>query len=121
MKTRILPPDEWSKLDGTEAGPAWRYLNPENTQVIVVEDADRIVGTWLMVRIVHAECIWIAPDYRGVFGVAKRLLKGMREIATAWGVDRVVTGSLTPHVTDLISRLGGTPMPCESFVLPVRR
>lgn len=121
MIARELPRQEWPRLEGTEAETLWPHLNPENTRVLVVEDEGRIVGTWLMLRVVHAECMWIAPDYRGSFGVAKRLLKGMRDTATEWGVPNVVTGSVDPHVTDLIRRLGGYPMPCESFVLPVRK
>jgi len=106
-------------LAGTEAETVWPHLNPENTRVLVVEDGEEIVGAWLLLRTVHAECLWIAPSHRGVFGVAKRLLRGMRELAMAWGVDRVITGSVSPHVTDLIKRFGGKPMPCESFVLPL--
>jgi len=119
MIARILPPAEWPRLLGTEAETIWPRLDPENARVLVVEDEGEIVGTWTMLRVVHAECIWVAPKYRGVFGVAKRLLKGMREIATAWGAEKVITGSVSPEVTDLIVRFGGVPMPCESFVLPV--
>jgi hypothetical protein len=117
---RILPPEEWHRLEATEAATIWQQLKPENTQVVVVEDSGVIVGAWVMLRTVHAECLWIAPEHRGSFGVAKRLLKGMRDVAAAWGASRVVTGSVSPHVNDLIRRFGGVPMPCESFVLPVK-
>ena len=119
MSARVLPPEEWHRLEGTEAGPLWREFNPENTRVLVVEEDGKIVGTWIMLRTVHAECIWIAPSHRGRFGVSKGLLRGMRGVAKEWDVDRVVTGSVSPHVTDLIKRLGGFPIQCESFVLPV--
>lgn len=119
MRSRILPPEEWPKLDGTEAGPAWRQFNPENTRVLVVEDGEEIVACWAFLRVVHAECIWVKHSHRGLVSVARRLFKGLREIATGWGVSRVVTGSVSPEVTDLIDRCGGYPMPCESFVLPV--
>lgn len=120
MIARELPVAEWPRLVGTEAETVWPSLNPENAAVLVVEDEGRIVGTWIGLRVVHAECISIAPSHRGSFGVAKRLLKGMREIAARWGADQVVTGSVSPHVTDLIERLGGFPVPCESFVIPFR-
>lgn len=119
MILRILPSEEWHRLAGTEAEAVWPTLNPENTRILVVEENGRIVGNWLGLRVVHAECNWIAPDYRGSFGVAKRLLRGMREVAREWGVERVITGSVSPHVTDMIQRLGGFPVPCESFVLPL--
>lgn len=119
MRTRILPPEEWPRLIGTEAELAFPLVDPLAAEVLVVEEGDEIIGTWMLLKVVHAECIWIAPKHRGTFGVAKRLIKGMRELASSWGVQSVVTGSVDPKVTDLILRLGGKPMPCESFILPV--
>lgn len=119
MKTRILPPEEWSRLKGTEAEAAWPSLNPENTRVLVVEDEGEIVSCWAFLRVVHAECLWVRPSHRGSFAVARRLLRGLRDIAFDWGVEKVVTGSVSPTVTDLITKVGGVPMPCESYVLPV--
>lgn len=119
MISRILPPEEWPRLSGTEAETVWPHFKPENTRILVVEDEGEIVGTWSMVRVVHAECLWVAPKYRGAFGVAKRLLRGMRDIASAWGAVKVVTGSVSPEVTNMILRFGGFPMPGECFVLPI--
>lgn len=121
ISRRVLPPEEWPRLAGTEAEKLWPRLDPENTQVVVVEKDGRIVAAWTLLRIVHAECIWVAPDQRGEFGVVKRLLAGMKDAASLWGADRVVTGSVSPEVTDLIMRFGGYPMPCESFVLPIEK
>lgn len=118
MISRILPPEEWHRLNGTEAETLWPLLDPENAQVLVVEEDGEVVGTWTLMRVVHAECLWVKPSHRGVFGVTKRLLKGMREIVSAWGTNKVITGSVSDHVTDLIRRFGGVPMPCESFILP---
>lgn len=119
MNSRILPPEEWPRLKGTEAEAVWPQLVPENTRVLVVEEDGEIVGAWVLLRVVHAECLWAAPSHRGSLGVATRLLRGMWEIASKWGASRVVTGSTSPEVTGLIKRVGGEPMPCESFVLPV--
>jgi len=119
ISARILPQEEWPRLAGTEAEKLWPMLNPENARVWVVEKDGKIVATWTLLRVVHAECIWVAPEVRGEFGVVKRLLKGKSEIATAWGADRVVTGSVSPDVTELIMRFGGELMPCETFILPV--
>lgn len=121
ISKRILPPEEWPRLAGTEAAHLWPRLDPENAQVLVVEEDGEIVATWTLLRVVHAECIWVKPSHRGVFGVVKRLLAGMRDIAAGWGAERVVTGSVSPEVTDLIARFGGFPMPCESFVLPIEK
>jgi hypothetical protein len=116
---RILPPEEWSRLNGTESEKLWPRLNPENAQVVAVEEDGELVASWVLLRVVHAECIWVKPSHRGIFGVVKRLLGGMRTVAAGWGADRVITGSISPDVTDLIARFGGYPMPCESYVLPI--
>lgn len=121
MITRILPQEEWSRLNGTEAELLWPYFNPEQTRVLVVEDEGRIVGTWTLMRVVHAECLWIAPSHRGLFGVTRRLLVAMRDIAKGWNVSAVWTGSKSAHVTDLIRRLGGKEPPFESFILPIEK
>lgn len=119
LTARVLPPEEWYRLKDTEAEQLAPRLNPVGTRVIVVEDEGEIVATWTLLQMVHAEGLWVKPSHRGSFGLARRLLGKMREIASEWGVMNVITGSLSPHVTDLIKRFGGTPLPCESFVLPV--
>lgn len=118
MISRILPPEEWPRLNGTEAEKAWPLFNPENTRVYVVEDEGQIVACWTMLRMVHAECLWIAPSHRGSFGVFKRLIGGMRESAKIWGAASVITGSVTEAVTRIIARLGGEPLPGLMFALP---
>ncbi len=118
MTSRILPPDEWPKLAGTEAEALWPKL-PHSAQVLVVEDAGRIVGTWILMTQVHAECVWIAPDHRGSLGVVKRLLRGMRDLAASLGVSAVLTGACSDDVRNLIQRLGGTKLPGDAYVLPL--
>lgn len=119
MKKRILPQAEWPKLKGTEAELLWPHLNPENSEIIVIEDGDRIVATWTLMRMVHAECIWVDPEYKGSPGVWRGLITLAREIATKWGVSKLITGSITQEVTDLIVKWGGFPVPCATYVLPV--
>ena len=88
LTTRTLPPHEWPRLAGTEAETVWPALHADHAEILVVEDGDRIVGTWVLMRMAHVECVWIAPEYRGSLGVVKRLLNGMRELA----------GSFSPQV-----------------------
>lgn len=120
MTSRILPREEWPRLHGTEAETVWEHLNPETARVLVVENsAGEIVGTWTVLRMVHVECVWIREDYRGAFGVVKRLLKGMRMVAHGWGAKTVLTGAMTDQVRGLIRSLGGSRLPGEHFVIPV--
>lgn len=119
--SRRLPLEEWPKLAAIYPEVVWQHLDPEETQVIVVEQADQIVGVWLAVRCVHAEGVWIAPAHRGTFGVVTRLLSGMRAAAKSWGASVVWTGAAEgdTSVTNLITRLGGSPIPMTAYRLPM--
>ena len=117
--TRILPREEWARLKGTEAEKLEAMTRPGNAEVVVVERDGEIVGCWALLQIVHAECVWVAPEYRGVSAVARRLLAGMRRVARAMGVSRVVTAALTPEVEQLLSKLQAEELPGRHFVMPV--
>ena len=119
MNSRILPPEEWHRLDGTEAEQLWPTLDPQNVRVVAVEDGDELVSCWVAMRVVHMECLWVKPSHRGLAGVARRLFAGLRQVAVEWDLRGVVTSSLSPVVTDLIRRFGGSPLPGEMFVLPI--
>jgi hypothetical protein len=118
-QTRMLPPEEWSRLKGTEAEPAIPHLDPANTRVVVVEDDGQIVGCWVLVRVVHAEAVWIAPTHRTKFGVVRRLIAGMKTLARGWGAKGVVTAAVSDDVRRLIAKMGGAQLPGEAYVLPV--
>lgn len=121
MRTRILPTAEWPRLQGTEAETLWPHLNPQEAQVVVVEEDGAIVGTWVVLRVVHVECVWVAPAYRRTGSVARRLLRGMRAAAARWHARTVVTSALTDEVRDLIRQLHGQRLPGDHFVIPVGR
>jgi hypothetical protein len=118
-QTRMLPPEEWSRLAGTEAESVWHLFDPTNTRVVVIEDGDAIVGCWVLLRVIHAECLWIAPSHRCKVGVIKRLLRGMKTLASGWGATQVVTAAMSDDVRTLIGKFGGTRVPGEAYVLPV--
>lgn len=120
MTSRILPPEEWHRLAGTEVESIVPGLDRTHTAVLVVEDDGTIVGTWVLMRMAHVECFWIAPDRRGKAGVAARLLRSMRALVQAWGVSCPITGAVTPEMSAMIRRLGGIPLPGEHFALPMR-
>jgi alkylation response protein AidB-like acyl-CoA dehydrogenase len=119
MTTRILPPEEWHRLTGTEVESIVPGLDPAQTAVLVVEDGAAIIGTWVLLRMVHVECFWIAPAHRGKAGVAARLLRTMRGLLPAWGSTCPITGSVTPEMTSMIERLGGIKLPGDQFALPM--
>ena len=117
--TRVLPPEEWPRLAGTEAETLWPHLVPSQSRVLVVEQGAAIVGVWVLMQLVHAECVWIAPRHRGVGSVARRLLAFMRTQARAWGARTVLAGTTDPAVGDLIAKLHGAKLPGEAYVIPL--
>ena len=120
MKARILPREEWSRLSITGIAPIQETLRPEDVQVIVVEDGDRIVASMGAFRVTHFESLWIAPEYRGNAGLGRRLLKAGITAATKWATDWVWAASGTNHMDDVLTRMGGAEMPVKTFVLQIK-
>ena len=122
MITRVLPPEEWPLLEGTELEKVYPHLNPKEAKVIVVEDGSLIVGCWALLPFLHAECVWVHPDYRKqAKSPAVRLLRGMRQIARETGAKSVITSALSDEVVGLIEHIGGEELPGRHFVIPVAR
>jgi hypothetical protein len=92
MTDRILPPEEWHRLAGTEIGPILDRFTPARTAMLVVEEEGEIVGCWALLLVAHAEGVWISPAYRGGVAVARRLWRGMRRLVTGIGHCGFITG-----------------------------
>jgi hypothetical protein len=120
MTCRLLPPEEWPRLVGTEAETVWPMLDPSSARVLVVEDGDRIVGCWILAPYWHAECVWIAPERRGQSSVARRLWGFMRQTVIDLGGRGFITAALTDEVKALIQHLGGIPMPGTHYAVRVK-
>lgn len=118
MTRRILPPEEWNRLDGTSLGPAWRAMNPQTSVVVVAEDGDRIVGCWCRAFWAHVEGLWIDEAYQKKTSAARHLLIGMKEACAADGISAVVTSADTQAVADLVVHAGGHRLPGDAYVLP---
>jgi hypothetical protein len=119
MTTRILPPDEWSRLAHTEFRHL-PYVTGDELQVVVVEDEGRIVGCWGLMTMLHLEGLWIDPAYRGRPSVAKRLLIAtwaeVKKRAPRW----VMTAADSDGVRRLLTRhMKAIPVPAESYVIPM--
>ena len=122
MTSRILPQAEWSRLAGTEAETVWPLLDPNRSQVIVVEDeAGLVIGCWVLMLVAHAECLWIAPSARKRASVARRLWLGLHRAAASMGVTTIATAALTDDVRDLLQHVGAMPLPGEHFVFSIPR
>lgn len=100
MTTRLLPPEEWSRLAGTYLEPLWPLLKPESCSVLVVEEDGEIVGTWALMSVFHVE--GFSAKNGAVF---RALLRAMKDEAASHGVTTVVTASVSEQVTDYLKRL----------------
>lgn len=119
MQSRILPVDEWDKLDVTQFDQIAPTLRPEDVQVVVVEDGGRIVSSMVVMRVVHFESLWIDPEYRGHPTLAKRLLAESIEAARKWASKWVWGCSNTDHMDDIIKRVSGQKMAVDSYIIPL--
>lgn len=116
MTARLLPVDEWSKLQETGMAPLAMTLHPTMDEVVVVEEGETIVGTWSFKIIPHVEGLWIADHFRGKTIVARRLWMAMREHARRRGAAVVMTGAASEDVKGLLAHVGAEPMP-EQYLL----
>jgi N-acetylglutamate synthase-like GNAT family acetyltransferase len=120
MTSRMLPPDQWPRLDEVGAETVWKLLDPEHAQILVIEDAGQIVGTLTLMSVLHVECLWIKPSHRKGYGVMKRLLDGMWTAAHVKGVKALWSGSVSDTMTHILHRLGASEVPGQAFVFPVK-
>ena len=120
MTTRVLPQAEWPKLAGTDIAEALPYHKPDDVQVIVVEDGERIVGAWAVLRVVQLEGVWIAPEYRKRGTVARRLLVATLAVARTLAPYFAFTGAQTTEVAHLLEKhLKAARLPMEPYVIPL--
>lgn len=119
LTRRLLPPEEWPRLCGTELEHVWPLLNDEDARVMVVEDDGQIVACWSAIRYWHLEGVWVHPSRRGRMSVARHLMGLMRQTMRALGVRAAMTGAMSDDVVRLIAHLGGTELPGRHFAVPL--
>jgi hypothetical protein len=117
MTTRLLPPDEWPKLAGTSAEGL--PLDPAHHAVVVVEQDGAIVGTLLLLRLLHAECLWIAPAHRRKASVFRRLKAALWRYGRADGYRTVWASALSPEMQAVLGKLG-SELPGEHYVMSIQ-
>lgn len=113
MNTRLLPPDEWPRLVGTELETVYPRMTPGLDAVMVVEDEGEIIACWASILMRHLEGVWIAPAHRGKSSAARRLLVGMGKYVGGGGV---MTGAGSEEVRAMLERLGAVKVPVDQYV-----
>ena len=116
--SRVLPPDEWDRLAGTELGELLDLLCPDNARVVVVEDGPDIVGRWVATPVWHVEGVWISPKHRGKTSVARRLWAAMSRVMQSVGARAAWTGAENDEIAGLMEKRGAVRVPFAVFSLP---
>jgi ribosomal protein S18 acetylase RimI-like enzyme len=122
MNTRVLPVEEWGRIEGSGLSALLPYCEPQNISVMVVEDeAGKILACVSALRVTHFEGLWIDPEHRGDPGVFRALIRKAyavpRERNEAWVIGGAESGN--EQMNALCRRLGGHPLPVEFFAMPV--
>ena len=114
MRTRAIPSGEWERLP--ERPALLDHVHPQDAQVLVVEDGDRIVGYLMAARVTHLEGLWIDPEHRNRAAVGRALRNAAPGLAERWGHSWAWAGSDTPLVKRVLERLGAARLALESYV-----
>jgi ribosomal protein S18 acetylase RimI-like enzyme len=119
MTARILEPNEYHRLAGTEADGVWPHLT-EEAKVVVIEDAGEIVGCQILQPVLHAECVWVRPDHRGR-GVVQQLWAAVQRAAVVhFGVKAVVGSAVDDRMRAVLRHLGAVRVAGDLFTVPVK-
>lgn len=114
MTSRILPPEEWPRLDDTLLASVWRTMRPECSEVIVVEQDGVIVASVALLLTLHAECLSVT----GGPGVARALWTALRARVRATGAEAVWGAAVEAPMQRLLMR-HAEPIPGEHFLVRV--
>lgn len=122
LSSRILPRDEWGKLDACpEAATIWRHLVDSQAEMVVAEnEAGEIVGHFVLVPVLHAHGLWVDERYRHV-GVFRALFAAVSTRVRELGRDSVWTCADTDVVRALWARLGATVVAGDHYMLPAQQ
>jgi hypothetical protein len=119
MTRRILPREEWSRLEQSSLGWLLPHL-PEDAAIVIVEDdAHAIVGHLAFVTFRHAHGLWIDPAHRGRAAVLRHLYEGLYEEAARIGAASIWMGAADAQMASILDTLGAVEPPQRTYVWPV--
>ncbi len=119
MTGTVLRQDEWPMLAGTPLDEVVLMLPPDTRVIVVQDEAGAVVGQWAVIRYVHLEALWIAPEHQKRGAVGRRLLTMAKRVAQSWGATAVWTAAMTDDVRALLARVGARQLPGDHYVMPI--
>lgn len=111
MTTRVLPYNEWHKLEQTSAKDVWRSFQ-EGVQIpVVIERDGEIIGQIVLIPVLHAECAGVTESERGGLAFGKLWQATQRIAREEFHVRSVWASALEEPMLSIIEHLSGTPVP----------
>ena len=118
MTTRVLPPEEWHLVPVDAEMPAG--MDPARNQIVVTERDGVMTGCLVLMQVLHAECLWIAPAYRGRVSVFRRLREALYRYARDKRYPTVLMSALGAPMSEIVTGLGADRLPGDHYVLTLR-
>lgn len=119
MKARVLPREEWAKLEATQSGKLLSFASPADVRFVVLEDEGKIVGSMAVLKITHLENMWLDPAVRTNLGAARTLLRETLKTAKEWTESWVMASIGDDTIAAMVERAGGKQVPVDTYILPV--
>lgn len=118
IAARILPPEEWSKLERTQIPNLGRFVRPEDIAVVVVEDEGKVIACLSVLKATHFEGLWIDPERRNA-GVVRSLLRQATAMARVWSNGWAFGGAADECMGKFLGRLNGVKLPMDLYMMPL--
>jgi hypothetical protein len=119
MTARILRPDEYGRLKGTELECLIDTLVPGSVILAVEDEVGELIGCRGLFPFTHAEGTWIRPDHRQKTGVLRQLNARTRMELSSRGERMVWTSSTDEGVAKMLMASGGFELPGRHFAVPL--
>lgn len=119
MKSRVIKQSEWASIRPENAAPCFPYVDPDNVDVVVVEDdGGKVVGAMTVLRATHFEGAWIDPAHRNA-GVTRAMLRLASSIAMSRGDQWVFGGRETgdENMLGVLHKLNAQHLPMELYAI----
>jgi hypothetical protein len=115
LTTRLLPADEWDRLDGHEALGGYPLPPAEAAQIVVTEDEGSIVGVWVIVQVLHLEPAWVEPSHRGGL-IVGRMWRLLKQTLRSRGARVAFAFADRDDIRGYLGRLGLQPSTFSTFI-----
>lgn len=121
MTSRILPRDEWHRLNETPLSEhAISLMDAKGLQIVVVEDGSQIVACWAVLPVLHLEGAWIRPDRRKSPSIARRLMAAVGSVLKPIGANWVLTGAQDEPTRQLLQHFGAAKVPMDTYMISMK-